>query len=46
MKLRLSQLLKNASKWVSETLQGIADAEDRFVASMFEEKDKDDSNKG
>ena len=41
----LFRLLKNAKSWVFEGLQGIADAEDRFVASMFEEKNKDDSNK-
>ncbi len=40
----LLALLKNVKKWVSDSFQGIADAEDRFVASMF--KDKDDSNKG
>jgi hypothetical protein len=41
----LFQLLKNVGNWVSKALQGIADAEDRFVASMFIDKDKDDSNK-
>ena len=33
----LFQLLKNVSKWVSSSFQSIADAEDRFVASMFKE---------
>lgn len=41
----LFQLLKNVGNWASKALQGIADAEDRFVASMFIDKDKDDSNK-
>jgi hypothetical protein len=41
----LYQLLKNAGNWVSKHFQGIADAEDRFVASMFIKEDKDDSNK-
>ena len=30
-------LLKSVSNWVSKSFQGIADAEDRFVASMFKE---------
>lgn len=38
----LFQLLKNAKNWAFNYLQGIADAEDRFVASMFEHKDKDE----
>ena len=38
----LFQLLKNAKNWVFNYLQGIADAEDRFVALMFEDKDKDE----
>jgi hypothetical protein len=33
----LFRLLKNVSNWVSNSFQGIADAEDRFVRSMFEE---------
>ena len=41
----LFQLLKNVGNLVSNHFQGIADAEDRFVASMFKDKDKDDSNK-
>ena len=36
----LFQLLKNAKNWVFNYLQGIADAEDRFVASMFEDKNE------
>jgi hypothetical protein len=42
----LFQLLKSVGNWVSKSLQGLADAEDRFVDSMFdfEEEDKDDSN--
>ena len=40
----LFRLLKNVKNWVFNSLQGIADAEDRFVASMFKDKDKDESN--
>jgi hypothetical protein len=40
----LFQLLKSVGNWVSEAMQGIADAEDRFVASMFEQKGEDESN--
>jgi hypothetical protein len=40
----LFRLLRSVKNWAFNSLQGIADAEDRFVASMF--KDKDDSNKG
>ena len=40
----LFRLLKNVKNWVFSSLQGIADAEDRFVASMFKDKDKDESN--
>jgi hypothetical protein len=40
----LFRLLKNVKSWVFESFQGIADAEDRFVASMFIDKDKDESN--
>jgi hypothetical protein len=29
---------------LKKSSKGIADAEDRFVASMFKEKDKDESN--
>lgn len=36
----LFRLLKNAKNWVFNYLQSIADAEDRFVASMFEDKDE------
>lgn len=35
-------LLKNVKNWVFNIGQGIADAEDRMVKSMF--KDKDESN--
>ena len=41
----LFQLLKNVGNWVSKSFQGLADAEDRFVASMFKQEDEDDSNK-
>jgi hypothetical protein len=40
----LFRLLKNVKNWVSNFGQGIADAEDKFVKSMFEEdidKEKD-----
>lgn len=40
----LFRLLKSAKNWVFESMQGIADAEDRFVASMFKEDIKDESN--
>jgi hypothetical protein len=40
----LLALLKNVKKWVSNSSKGIADAEDRFVESMFKFKDKDESN--
>ena len=39
----LFQLLKNVKNWVFNYLQGIADVEDRFVASMFRDEDKDES---
>jgi hypothetical protein len=42
----LLALLKNVKNWVFDSLQGLADVEDRFVASMFKDKDKDESNKG
>jgi hypothetical protein len=42
----LYRLLKSVGNWVFKGLQGIADAEDRFVESMFEKRNKDDSNKG
>jgi hypothetical protein len=42
----LFQLLRSVKNWVFEGMQGIANAEDRFVASMFKDKDEDDSNKG
>jgi len=40
----LFQLLKSVKNWVYKSSKGIADAEDRFVASMFDFKDKDESN--
>lgn len=40
MKLRLLVLLKNVMNWVSKIGQSIADAEDRMVKSMFEEKNE------
>ena len=40
----LFHLLKNVNNWVSNHFQGIADAEDRFVKSMFEEDIDDESN--
>jgi len=42
----ISSFFKYMSSLLVKFLQPIADAEDRFVAMMFEEKDKDDSNKG
>ena len=41
----LFRLLKNVKNWVFSFGQGIADAEDRFVKSMFEEDIDDESNK-
>lgn len=43
MKLNLSVLLKNVKNWASNFGQGIADAEDRMVESMFK-KDTNESN--
>ena len=43
MKLKLLVLLKNVKKWVFSIGQGIADAEDRMVRSMFEDKGKNES---
>ena len=40
----LFQLLKSVVNWVSKGLQGITDAEDRFVKSMFQEEIDDESN--
>jgi len=40
----LFRLLKNVKNWVSNFGQGIADAEDRFVKSMFEEDIDYESN--
>jgi hypothetical protein len=39
----LFRLLKNVKKWVFKLLQPIADAEDKFVASMFKEDIDDES---
>jgi hypothetical protein len=36
------RLLKNVKNWAFNYLQGIADAEDRFVKSMFTEEDKNE----
>ena len=33
----LFRLLKSVNNWVFESFQSIADAEDRFVQSMFKE---------
>jgi hypothetical protein len=41
----LFRLLKNVKNWVFSFGKGIADAEDRFVKSMFEEDIDDESNK-
>jgi hypothetical protein len=38
----LFQLLRSVKNWVFNYLQGIADAEDRFVKSMFREENKDE----
>ena len=43
MKLKLFQQLKNVVKWVSNFGQGIADAEDRMVESMFKDRNKNES---
>jgi hypothetical protein len=40
----LFRLLKNVVNWASNVGQGIIDAEDRYVKSMFEEKIDDESN--
>jgi hypothetical protein len=40
----LFRLLKNVSSWVFNLGQGIANAEDRFVKSMFEEDIDNESN--
>ena len=39
----LFRLLKSVKKWVYEICEGIAEAEERFVASMFK-KDDDEGN--
>jgi len=41
----LFRLLKNVKNWVFNFGQGIADAEDKFAKSMFEENIDDESNK-
>jgi hypothetical protein len=41
----LFRLLKNVKNWVFSFGQGISDAEDRFVKSMFKEDIDNESNK-
>ena len=41
----LFRLLKNVINWASNVGEGISDAEDRFVKSMFKEDIDDESNK-
>jgi hypothetical protein len=41
----LFRLLKNVVNWASNVGQEIANAEDRFVKSMFQEDIDDESNK-
>jgi hypothetical protein len=40
----LFRLLKNVVNWASNIGQGISDAEDRFVKSMFKENINNESN--
>jgi hypothetical protein len=40
----LLALLKNVVNWASNIGQGISDAEDRFVKSMFKEDIDDEGN--
>ena len=40
----LFRLLKNVVNWASNIGQGISDAEDRFVKSMFKENIDNESN--
>lgn len=40
----LFRLLKSVSNWVYKSFEGIAEAEDRFVKSMFKEEIDDESN--
>ena len=40
----LFRLLKNVVNWASNIGQGISDAEDKFVKSMFKEKIDDERN--
>ena len=39
-------IFNRIKEYLLKSAQTIADAEDRFVASMFKDEDKDDSNKG
>ena len=41
----LFRLLKNVVNWASNVGQGIVDAEDKFIASMFKEDIDNESNK-
>lgn len=41
----LFRLLKNVVNWASNVGEGIANAEDNFVKSMFKEDIDDESNK-
>ena len=40
----LFRLLKNVVNWASNVEQGIVDAEDRYIKSMFKEDIDDESN--
>ena len=40
----LFRLLKNVVNWASNVGQGIIDAEDRYIKSMFKEDIDDESN--
>jgi hypothetical protein len=40
----LFRLLKNVVNWASNVGQGIVDAEDRYIKSMFKEDIDDESN--
>jgi hypothetical protein len=40
----LFRLLKNVVNWASSVGQGISDAEDKFVKSMFKENIDNESN--
>jgi hypothetical protein len=41
----LFRLLKNVVNWAPSIGQGIVDAEDRYIKSMFKEDIDDESNK-